>query len=172
MNSQVSSMSYHSSLSLQLWTIFLHLPVATSALLSQASPPWPCLWEVGSCLALGVPTVGIRGTGDLLAKTGLNSLWLWLQLLGDKFQPQIETGTGGTVCPVHLQTCHPYHREAEAEIRAVRFESSQDSREPGIWQGLHEEGDRSRCCTPEWGMHPQPPAAAAPAHCYPPSKPL
>lgn len=31
-------MSYHSSL--LLWTIFLHLPTASSALLTQAWPPW------------------------------------------------------------------------------------------------------------------------------------
>lgn len=44
----------------------------------------PCLWEVSLCLALGVPAVGIRGAGDLLEKTRLNLLWLWLQLPGDK----------------------------------------------------------------------------------------
>lgn len=39
MSGQESPMSY-TALSLQLWTIFLHLPAASSALLSQASPPW------------------------------------------------------------------------------------------------------------------------------------
>ena len=86
----------------------------------------------------------------------MNSLWLWLQLLGDKEQRQLEPGTGGgTVSLVHLQTCHPYRREAGAEIRAACSESSQDSPELGAWQRLHGEGDGSRCHVSEQGTHPQ-----------------